>query len=75
MPRRTPADYPAITQQLSQRILPTTEAALDDLSDLIQDTELNAATCRNLIGAQKELGRACASLNAAIAVTQMEGKS
>ena len=74
MPRRTPADYPAITTQLSQRILPTTEAALDDLSDLIEDTELNAATCRNLIGAQKELGRACASLNAAIAVTQMEGR-
>ena len=72
MPKRTPADYPAITEQLSKRILPTTEAALDDLSDLIEDTELNAATCRNLIGAQKELGRACASLNAAIAVTQME---
>ena len=74
MPRRTPADYPAITTQLSQQILPTTEAALDDLNDLIEDTELNAATCRNLIGAQKELGRACASLNAAIAVTQMEGR-
>ena len=72
MPKRTPADYPAITEQLSKRILPTTEAALDDLSDLIEDPELNAATCRNLIGAQKELGRACASLNAAIAVTQME---
>ena len=72
MPKRTPADYPAITEQLSKRILPTTEAALDDLSDLIEATELNAATCRNLIGAQKELGRACASLNAAIAVTQME---
>jgi uncharacterized membrane-anchored protein len=56
MARRTPADYPAITQQLSQRILPTTEAALDDLSDLIEDTELNAATCRNLIGAQKNSG-------------------
>ena len=75
MARRKPADYPAITNQLSQRILPTTEAALDDLSDLIEDTELNAATCRNLIGAQKELGRACASLNAAIAVTQLESKS
>ena len=71
---RRKADYSAITEQLSKRILPTTEAALDDLSDLIEDTELNAATCRNLIGAQKELGRACASLNAAIAVTQMEGK-
>ena len=71
---RRKADYSAITTQLSQRILPTTEAALDDLSDLIEDTELNAATCRNLIGAQKELGRACASLNAAIAVTQMEGR-
>ena len=62
MARRKPADYLAMTNQLSQRILPTTEAALDDLSNLIEDTELNAGTCRNLIGAQKELGRACASL-------------
>ena len=44
MARRKPADYPAITNQLSQRNLPTTEAALNDLSDLIEDTELNAAT-------------------------------
>ena len=69
---RQPANYERISELLSQRILPTAEAAQEDLQDILDDYEINAATVRNLIGASKELAKACGSLNAALAAAQTQ---
>ncbi len=66
--KRHPANYRELSIQLSQKILPTAEAALSDLEDILQNTELNAANARNLIAAQRELSKACKLINIAIAI-------
>ncbi len=72
MNRRNKADYQQLTHQIGSQILPTVEAALVDIEDIVQDVELSASVIRQLSGAQREASKACKSLNLAIVACQLE---
>ena len=73
--KRQPADHKLICDVIKAKIFPSLQDAMDDLSDIIDDYELSAPLCRNLIGVQKELIKAEKSLCAAHAVVKMEVES
>ena len=72
--KRQPADHKLISDIIQAKIFPSIHDAQDDLADIIDDYELSAPLCRNLIGVQKELIKAEKSLSAARAVVSMEMK-
>lgn len=70
--KRQPADHKLIVDIISAKAVPSLHDAMDDLSDIIDDMELSAPLCRNLIGAQKELLKAEKSMQAGLVVARME---
>ena len=75
MKKRVKADYEQLTHQVKDLILPTILAALTDIEDIIEETELASCVIRQLSGAQREASKACKSLNLALVSCQMELES
>ncbi len=72
MIKRQKADYEEISRQLGSLVSPTIEAALYEVDDIIDATELSVGVLRNLSGATRELGKSLKSINLAIVACQQE---